>query len=511
MQKIFYISWLLIILFFFIGIDIQAQDSTKLEFFPYQTGDFWVFEDYWDFKQEVINEVKFRVYADSTDSSGTRWVHIETDDNRSIDSVYYKVHENGDVYFNEYYEVELKALKYEETNQFDGNWVAGVIGEDNYAVFNLLNIDEVPFFGEMRERRVISLTVTSDTTCRDCGMDTAEDTWVEDFGVVGRGGYEGGSRLRLKGAWKGGEVFGDTTFTDIVVDTLRGDFFPYETGDFWVYDLIRDFGNPPTEKVKYSVYADSMDVDSTKWVYVEKNVNGQMDSVYYKVTKNGDIYSDDLVGEEMLKFKFQGVSKEDYWVGGQLENGMYGVYELSNVGIYDMVNTPQSVSESRNVNFYEMENTTCCNSRKLREHWVAGFGIDGIRYFDDPNVQAWSFAGIYKDGQVYGDTSFSVITSNELEQAVPSAFTLHQNYPNPFNPSTTVGYEISKPVKGLSATLYTYTGQKIAELFSEKYHSPGTYHLTIDEQILGSVASSMLILTFKSNTEVQHLKLIYLK
>lgn len=492
-----------------------GQDSPQTPYFPYQTGDFWVYKEYDPVKQEVINEIKYRVYTDSTDNRGMRWVHIETDDNSSIDSVYYKVHENGDIYFNEYFDVELKGLNYEETN-FDERWVGGFIeeddkGEEYYAVFTLRTIDEIPFFGEIREQRSISLTVTPDTTCPNCGLDPSEDIWVEDFGVMGRGGYEGGSYWRMKGAWKNEEVYGDTTFNEITVDTLRSDFFPYETGDFWVYTIIRNFADENNEKVKYRVYADSMDTDSTKWVHVEKNVNGQMDSVYYKVTKDGDIYSDDLVGEEVLKFKYEEVSKHDYWVGGELENGNYGVYELRTLGSYDVPSTPQSVSESRSIYFYEMPDTTCCNSRIFRERWVAGFGIVGVSYFGDLNVEAWSFAGIYKDGEVYGDTTFTVITSNELPTSVPESFKLHQNYPNPFNPSTTVEYEVSRSVKSLSATLYTYTGQKIAELFSEKYHSPGTYRLTIDEQILEITASSMIILTLKSNTEVQHLKMIYLK
>lgn len=493
-----------------------GQTPDTASFFPYQTSDFWVYEEYSQVKQEIVNEIKYSVYADSSDDSGTRWIYIEIDDNSRLDSVYYKVTPNGDIYSNEYYDVELKVLKYSETGIYDPFWIGGFIGEDSkgkehYARFTLHATNEIPFFGEIREQRVISITATEDTSCVNCGMQYKEDVWVEDFGISFSGGYHGDNLWYLKGAWKSGEVYGDTTFNQIVVDTLRAEFFPYETGDFWVYDLIRDFGNLPTEKVKYRVYADSVDADNTKWVHVEKNVNGAIDSVYYKVMANGDVYSDDLVGEEMLKFKFKGASKGDYWVGGEVENGMYGVYELKTVGIYDVSNTPQSVSENRSIYYYEMPDSTCCNNRIFRESWVAGFGIMGINFFDDPDVEAWSFAGVYKNGQVYGDTTFSVITSSEHGTILPSAFKLRQNYPNPFNPSTTVEYEISKPVEGLSATLYTYTGQKIAELFREKYHSPGTYSVIVDEQILGSTASSMLILTLKSNTEVQHLKMIYLK
>lgn len=520
MKKIFYISCSLAFCFSFIGIEGQAQDSTKLEFFPYQTGDFWIYEEVDPVKQEVINEIKYRVYADSTDSVGTRWVHIETDDNSSKDSVYYKVHENGDIYFNEYFGVELKGLKYAEIN-FDERWVGGFIeedadGDEYFAVFTLRTIDEIPFFGEMREHRVISLTVTPDTACPNCGLEPSEDTWVKDFGVIGRGGYEGGSYWRMKGAWKNEEVYGDTTFNDIVVDTLRSDFFPYETGDFWVYNVYQASIGEISHEVKYRVYTDSMDADSTKWVHVEKNVNGEMDSVYYKVTNSGDIYSDDFVGTEMLKFKAGNVSEDDYWVGGELEGGNYGVYELSNIGIYDLFNTQQMVFESRNIDHYQTQDTTgnykCCGNKALQEFWVAGFGLTILSdFYKENHDYAWDLKGVFKKGQIYGDTTFTVITSNELSSSVPTSFKLRQNYPNPFNPSTTVKYDVDRPVRDLSATLYTYTGQKIAELFSGKYHSPGTYRLTIDEQILGSTASSMLILTLKSNTEVQHLKMIYLK
>ncbi|MDR9417321.1 MAG: hypothetical protein RI564_13630, partial [Gracilimonas sp.] len=64
MRKILYIAWPLTFLLSIFVVEIQAQDSVKTEFFPYQTGDFWIYEEYSQVKQEVVNEIKYRVYTD---------------------------------------------------------------------------------------------------------------------------------------------------------------------------------------------------------------------------------------------------------------------------------------------------------------------------------------------------------------------------------------------------------------------------------------------------------------
>ncbi len=468
------------------GSKLFAQDSTNTHFFPYKTGDFWVYEEYDQSKQEIVNEKKYQVYADSMDSSGTRWVYIETDDNSRKDSVYYKVRDNGDVYSTEYVDTELLVLKLEETG-LDEDWVGRgqPVHEEFYAVFVLKYIGERPLFGASRKQRLIGLVNAKDTSFVAGGIDVSEDNWMEGFGVTARGGNEGGNIWYMKGAWKGGTVYGDTTFNRIVVDTLRTDFFPYRTGDFWVYDIIRNFGNPTTEKVKYRAYADSMDGEGTRWVSVEKNINGAIDSVYYKITEDGDVYSDDLVDTEMLKFKLNGVAKNDYWVGGELENGNYGVYEVRNIGIQDIVDTYQFVSEERSINFYEMQDTlNCCATEKLREYWVAGFGVTSVTYFEKPNAVYWGARGIYKNGQVYGDTTFAVITSNEPEQEAPNAFNLRQNYPNPFNPSTNIQFEL--PFNStVSLLVYDVLGREVATLVNGNFPA-GKHTIRFDASTLAN-------------------------
>lgn len=64
----------------------------------------------------------------------------------------------------------------------------------------------------------------------------------------------------------------------------------------------------------------------------------------------------------------------------------------------------------------------------------------------------------------------------EEAQTVPPEFRILGNYPNPFNPSTTVRFRTSSPGK-TSLAIYSITGQKVRELFSD--HSPAGEHSVV--------------------------------
>ncbi len=460
---------------------VFGQEANPVYFFPYQTGDFWIYQTYSEAKQEVTDEIKHTVYADSTDSTGARWVYVKINSNdERIDSVYVNIRPNGDIYSDQFclwdYCESLLVLKHSVID-WESFWIGGKAGGENYIRFDLLDRREDVVYGQSREHRVVGYSTTSDTTDPHSGLQSFSSTWVEGFGIMREYAFEGGGSTFVKGVVKDGTAYGDTAFAPVVVDTLREDFFPYRSGDFWVYNVYQSSIGEVQYEVKYRVYDDSTDAEGTRWVYVEKNVNGAVDTVYYKVTKDGDIYSDDVVGTEMLKFTAHGVSRDDYWVGGELSDGNYGVYELAFFGIYDMVGTPQLVSESRRIDFYTTKDTTinfaCCGSRRSYERWAAGFGPYVIKY-DINSDTVWSIKSAYKNGQVYGDTTFTVITSNEIKQEIPSAFKLHQNYPNPFNPSTEIAFELYNS-GNVSLIVYDLLGREIDRLIDNQLLPTGLH------------------------------------
>jgi endonuclease/exonuclease/phosphatase family metal-dependent hydrolase len=75
------------------------------------------------------------------------------------------------------------------------------------------------------------------------------------------------------------------------------------------------------------------------------------------------------------------------------------------------------------------------------------------------------------------DLSISGIES-DIDNKLPSKFTLNQNYPNPFNPTTKINYEL--PITNyIDLSIYNTLGQKVATLVSEN-QSAGSYGVQWD-------------------------------
>lgn len=512
MKKLIYAFGLMLTMCISSNSFVIGQDSTIINFFPYSEGDFWVYSEFSEVKQSIVNEIKYTVYADSTDSLGNKYAFVSIDNNNGLRFISYRKDILGNIFAN-FDAREFKVLKQSVVQEGDF-WVGGKISDDEYAMLTLLERSTYFFEGEDREERNIGLSISNDTT-EAFGFGTSGQIWLEGFGNTQQFSGEGGNSLSMTGAYKNGVAFGDTTFSEILVDTVRTNFFPYRKGALWVYDVKKTSIGEKFKEVKYRAIADSTDSQENLWVIAEKNNNGEKDTVYYRLEPNGDIYSDDFIGVDALKFKGGAVQKEDFWVGPQLSETNYAVYQLRGIGVANPFFNSRVMYEDRSIDFYSTQDTTayfkCCGERTYQEVWVANFGIwlflDDYRFNHD---EGWILKGIYKEGLVFGDTTFTLVTPNEFEEDTPSTFQVYQNYPNPFNPSTTVQYTVSTP-SNLSITLYTYTGQKITEIYQNRHHGTGEYNIRLDSKILGGLSSTMLILRIHSENEVQHIKMMYLK
>ena len=76
----------------------------------------------------------------------------------------------------------------------------------------------------------------------------------------------------------------------------------------------------------------------------------------------------------------------------------------------------------------------------------------------------------------WSDTGyFIVVTVTDLENEIPTEFSLSQNYPNPFNPTTKIKYAL--PEAGyVNLKVYDMLGQEVAELINE-VKSAGEYEV----------------------------------
>jgi parallel beta-helix repeat protein len=87
-------------------------------------------------------------------------------------------------------------------------------------------------------------------------------------------------------------------------------------------------------------------------------------------------------------------------------------------------------------------------------------------------------------------TGFSEFTIGRVSQLVsiddrnggiPSAYALHQNYPNPFNPSTNIRFELPETVP-VRLEVFTITGQRVAVLVNET-RSAGHHTVSFDASL----------------------------
>lgn len=472
---------------FFLGIGfIKAQDSTIINFFPYSEGDFWVYSEFSDVKQSIVNEVKYTVYSDSSDNQGNQYAFVSIDNNNNLQFINYRKDTLGNIFAN-FDAREFKVLKQSVVQEGDF-WVGGKVSDDEYAMLTLLERSTYFFEGEDREERNIGLSISNDTT-EAFGFGTSGQIWLEGFGNTQQFSAEGGNSLSIKGAYKNGIAFGDTTFSEILIDTVRTNFFPYRNGDVWVYNVTQVSTAEVIKHVRYRAFADSTDRHENLWVIAEKNNNGAIDTVFYRLEPNGDIYSDDFIGVDALKFKGGAVQKEDFWIGPQLSETNYAVYQLRGIGVANPFFNSQEVYERRSIDYFDTQDTTsnyeCCGELVFEELLVANFGIFRFRDHFLPNRdERWELEGAYKEGLVFGDTTFTIVTPNEIEIELPSTFKVYQNYPNPFNPTTTIAFTMRQPGQ-VRIDLHSIHGQLIKELINE-YKPEGHHGFMLNGSALAS-------------------------
>jgi hypothetical protein len=119
------------------------------------------------------------------------------------------------------------------------------------------------------------------------------------------------------------------------------------------------------------------------------------------------------------------------------------------------------------------------------------------------------------DGKPIGDLNwFGLATRVESPKqtgSLPENFALRQNYPNPFNPTTSITYEISKPVE-VKLSIYNVHGQKVRTLVNGR-KAAGSYTIQWDgrDQSGQAIVSGIYFYKLEAGAFVQTRKMLFVK
>ena len=125
--------------------------------------------------------------------------------------------------------------------------------------------------------------------------------------------------------------------------------------------------------------------------------------------------------------------------------------------------------------------------------------------FVDAKVETGVYSYRLKQIDLNGEFTYSNII--EIDIAAPLTFALSQNYPNPFNPTTTINYEIAKPVN-VSLVIYNMLGEQVQVLIDNQLSEPGVHSVNFDAS---NLASGTYIYRLQAGDFVQTKKMMLTK
>jgi murein tripeptide amidase MpaA len=127
-------------------------------------------------------------------------------------------------------------------------------------------------------------------------------------------------------------------------------------------------------------------------------------------------------------------------------------------------------------------------------------------YYNFIDENPFSGSNYYRLLQIDYDGTVNQLSDIEVNNSIPTEFSLSQNYPNPFNPSTSIEYSIPSS-EYVSLTIYDVLGNKVAELVNERKDA-GMYKINFDASAL---TSGIYIYKLQAGSFVQTKKLMVLK
>jgi len=273
------------------------------------------------------------------------------------------------------------------------------------------------------------------------------------------------------------------------IDTT--DFFPVREGNVWVYEGCEN-GNCVQDDHRVEI------VDTTKTE--DGSILVEFDEQLIVAGWIGEVFKQDTTGQVNMKLKFSSESDSliktfnpgdkigDSWlVAGDSTDGLKAAVDTIKIDTVLKIKTRTHkvdyidfglVSSTRTVN-QSSQNQTASNT------WSGGIGISTMLFFD--SEPAFRLKGAFINGVLLGDTTVveRESVSTEDPPQVPRSVRLFPNYPNPFNPSTTIAFQLNRPLQ-VSLVIYDTMGREVDRLLSGERFASGRHQVVWNAEGMAS-------------------------
>lgn len=262
------------------------------------------------------------------------------------------------------------------------------------------------------------------------------------------------------------------------IEAQNKDFFPYKSGDIIVFAVFQGNDRMNDHKVSFV----DVSTDSNKNTFFTLNYEGYENPIFsdLKIDSSGNVFGNDWwTPTEKWKILNYELITEENWIAWFYSSEEF---EIGRVLSTDTSNYLGIKSEHKNIEYFTAGDSTSSSGFQT----IGATVKDSLGFID---VFSYEFGPRYllKGGkigdEIFGDTTLTLITSNEEENSFLNDFQL-SNYPNPFNPSTTVSYSM-KEAGTVVLKLYDITGRFVEEIVNE-YKSSGEYKIRFDASNLSS-------------------------
>jgi len=273
------------------------------------------------------------------------------------------------------------------------------------------------------------------------------------------------------------------------IDTT--DFFPVREGNVWVYERCEN-GNCVGDDHRVEI------VDTTKTE--DGSILVEFDEQLIVAGLIGEVFRKDTTGQVSLKRKLSSGSDTllktfnpkdkigDSWlVVGDSTDGFKATVDTIKTDTLLGIKSLQH--KIRVIDFGLVSSTRTVNnsSRNQKAHnkWSGGIGISTMLFFE--SEPAFRLKGAFINGVLLGDTTVveRESVSTEDPPQVPRSVRLFPNYPNPFNPSTTIAFQLNRPLQ-VSLVIYDTMGREVDRLLSGERFASGRHQVVWNGQGLAT-------------------------
>jgi len=265
------------------------------------------------------------------------------------------------------------------------------------------------------------------------------------------------------------------------------DFAPLQLGSIWVYEhqsgiLIRG-------EVVYSSFI----IDSIKYFGVAEGYFGndralRLTEENYFVMREDSTFPEPL--NERIYYKKNAQLGDTWQVNyGHPVPAIYTITDTFPAYTFDTLVTGKLLNE--NFGLVEWEYI-----------WTEEFGQ--LAQFDEFGETQYYLRGCVINGKVYGDTTFIVVSVNDVMTGL--TYELFDNYPNPFNSSTIISFTIPE-IDNVLLEVYNLLGEKIETLIDEQVNAgKHTVHFEAKD-----IVSGIYFYVLKATNYIQTKKMLLIR